>query len=230
MAGKIVFLPYCLIGIPLMLFFLGYIGQLIAALSNAVVEALHHRINHTRQSEIAHKELKSFFVTFAMLWTFIIIETVAAHYLPKKEDRLTIVDGIYFFFVSFTTIGYGDITSPMNETLFEFRLYIGLSLMSGVVNAALEFYQKFSERRAEGNREGTKVCCCRKHNNRRVEIQPEEEMVVVGNKDSQNEVELQLQVYKGYKNDGFTNEKSAHKKTESSGKEMELNTKISNGI
>ena len=184
------FFPYCIIGIPLMLFFLGDIGKLITDLSNKIVEMFHCRRNSNGETEISHKELKSFLVTFTLLWIMIIIETLFSHYLPDEESRLTMTDGIYFFFVSYTTIGYGDITSPMRQPLFEFRLYIGLSLMSGVVNSALAYYQKFSQRREERNRRGKKCCCDPKHKNGSVDIEPAEEMVVVKGTYKQKEPEV----------------------------------------
>ena len=162
-----------------MLFFLGYIGKLITDLSNKIVEILHCQRRNSGQIEISHKELKSFLVTFILLWLTIICEATFSHYLPDEKNRLTMVDGIYFFFVSFTTIGYGDITSPMQQHLFEFRLYFGLSLMSGVVNSALEYYQKFSQRRAERNRGKKKCCFCLQCKAGSVDIEPAEEMVVV---------------------------------------------------
>jgi len=177
-AGKLVFFPYCLVGIPIMLFFLGYIGKLITELSYKIVEFLHCRRNGGGQMQISHKELKSFLVTFTLLWLHIIFEAIISHYAINEKDRLTMIDGIYFFFVSFTTIGYGDITSPMKQALFEFRLYIGLSLMSGVVNSALEYYQAFSQRRNEQNR-GRKGCCCKVGHTGSGAIEPVEEMVEV---------------------------------------------------
>ena len=161
-----------------MLFFLGYIGKLITELSYKIVEILHCRRNSGGQIQISHKELKSFMVTFILLWLDIIFEAMISHYALNEEDRLTMIDGIYFFFVSFTTIGYGDITSPMKQYLFEFRLYIGLSLMSGVVNSALEYYQAFNQRRNERNR-GRKGCCCKVGHIGSAAIEPTEEMVEV---------------------------------------------------
>ena len=206
-AGKIVFFPYCLIGIPIMLFFLGYIGNLIAELSSNIVVILHCRRDSNGQRIVKHKELKSFFVTFMLLWLFIFIEALASHYLPEKDERLTMVDGIYFYFVSFTTIGYGDITSPMNQHIFEFRLYLGLSLMSGVVNSALEFYQKFNQRRAERNQGRKKCCCSGQHHAGSVDIGPAEELVVVKEQYARKDSWVPKSDSKSLNNYGFIGDK-----------------------
>ena len=144
-----------------MLFFLAYIGQLLSQLCVKIVEIFSCSRRHDGQYEIKYKEFKSFAIMFLLLWLFILFEALQSAYFPQSQTgKLRFLDGIYFYFVSFTTIGYGDITSPMDETMFEIRLYIGLSLMSGVVSSALEFYQKFSERRERAARK--KKCCCLK--------------------------------------------------------------------
>lgn len=200
-AGKVAIFPYCLIGIPIMLFFLGYIGQMISLLSSAIVKIFYWKKVRSGPYEIPHKELKSFIVVFTLLWAFILLEALTSHYLPEKdENRLSIVDGIYFFFVSFTTIGYGDITSPMDEHFFEFRLYLGLSLMSGVVNAALEFYQKVSERREERSQGRKKCCCVVQHGSGSIDVEPAEEMVIVRSEYFKRNVDEAAKDNNGYDN------------------------------
>ena len=173
-AGKIIFFPYCLVGIPVMMFFLSYIGKILSELCSRFVLLLSYLVNKTKADEVTHKELKTCFVTFILLWTWILLE--AAQNNLRTDFPLSIVDGIYFYFVSFTTIGYGDITSPMKQPLFEFRLYIGLSLMSSNVNSFLEFYQKVKAiRRQEGG-------CCRSHT-RQADIGEKDESLVITNRE-----------------------------------------------
>lgn len=163
-----------------MLFLLAYIGQLFSQLCITIVEMLSCSRRQNGQHDIKYKEFKSFAIMFLLLWLFIIFEALQSAYFPQsKTGQLRFLDGIYFYFVSFTTIGYGDITSPMDETMFETRLYIGLSLMSGVVSSALEFYQQFSERRERAAR--NKKCCCFKQGHVAEFDQSAEERVVVQN-------------------------------------------------
>ena len=202
MAGKLLFFPFILIGIPTMLFFLGYVGQLLAELCSKIVELLSCRRTHSGEYQIAHKELKSFLVIFIFLWAYILLEAMVNSYYPDPELRLSFLDGVYFYFVSFTTIGYGDITAPMTQPLFEFRLYVGLSLMSGVVSAALDLSQKIAPRRIGGDREGK--CCCKMHQ-QSCDIEPAVEMVVVQGTYTQKEANGQSKTVdtardnKGYK-------------------------------
>ncbi len=169
--GKIVFFPYCLIGVPAMLFFLGFLGKLLSKLFLAIVIKTSHMLSGTR--DVTHKELKSFIASFVFMWIWIMLEALNSHWWPGT--RLSIVDGVYFIFVSMTTIGYGDITSPMKQPTFEFRLYIGLSVMSGVVNSFLDFYRKISPRRTREN--NRRCCCCR---------EPSEVAIVITNEFADN--------------------------------------------
>eukprot|EP00794_Sanderia_malayensis_P015767 gene15767-17358_t len=194
-AGKYLLFPYCLVGIPAMLFFLAYIGKMLADISSFFVTKT--SCTATNTNSVKYKELKSFIVTFVILWAWILIEAAFLH-LQKDGSSLSFVDGVYFFFVSFTTIGYGDITSPTTQPLFEFRLYVGLSLMSATVNSFQEFYQKkISNQSASQQRKKKLCCCCPKHSAvGTAEDKKNEERIVVKGIEKQDTNHRELFTYK----------------------------------
>ena len=68
------------------------------------------------------------------------------------------VDSIYFSFVTFSTIGYGDVFPSKWSTqafYFPINTYIGLSVVAANIDCSVSFFREIYER-CRGK------CCCRK--------------------------------------------------------------------
>ncbi len=70
------------------------------------------------------------------MWFIIIIAVIGVVFKPDMLQSW--LDGIYFYFVTFTTIGFGDIIGPSAELdFYGINLFFGLSIISGVVDSFL---------------------------------------------------------------------------------------------
>ena len=78
------------------------VGDLIAAGFLTMIRRVEKRLWKTAQPK--HAEIKCTFVTFVSMIVFIII---GAEIQVHAEDW-TFVEGIYMWFITFTTVGYGD--------------------------------------------------------------------------------------------------------------------------
>lgn len=92
-----------LLGIPITLLALQSLGELIAKLVNASVRKFEKKF--LRRAEPKQVQTKSAVFLFSlMIWLMI-----ATGYTAKTKDaNWTFVEGVYFCFITFSTIGFGD--------------------------------------------------------------------------------------------------------------------------
>lgn len=112
------------IGIPITLLALKSVGELIAKLVGKVVEKFERKI--LKRLEPTRKQTKSAVILFSFMVALIITSSVLTMFL--RDWRL--LEGVYFWFVTFSTIGFGDyvlaksqrITQlPINNSVAEFN-------------------------------------------------------------------------------------------------------------
>ena len=90
------------IGIPITLLALKSVGELIAKLVSKVVEKFERKL--LKRSEPTRKQTKSAVILFSFMVALITTSSVLTMFL--KDWRL--LEGVYFWFVTFSTIGFGD--------------------------------------------------------------------------------------------------------------------------
>ena len=90
------------IGIPITLLALKSVGELIAKLVSKVVEKFERKL--LKRLEPTRKQTKSAVILFSFMVALIITSSVLTMFL--KDWRL--LEGVYFWFVTFSTIGFGD--------------------------------------------------------------------------------------------------------------------------
>ena len=100
-SGRIFCIFYALIGIPLTWMLLARLGYIISCGVCRVITGFESRFLHREPCNVG---LKSTFVTFLMAIAMILLIAAVAHY---SEDW-SFLDGIYFGFVTLSTIGFGD--------------------------------------------------------------------------------------------------------------------------
>eukprot|EP00794_Sanderia_malayensis_P015766 gene15766-17357_t len=150
--GKLLVIPYALIGIPAMLSYMAYIGSIISAIVNKLMMWVHRKCKGN--TPIKYKSVKRCFYLFVIMWICIICG--AAFFASISIFNISLIDAIYFYFVAFTTIGYGDITSPADSIdFYGLSLVVGLSVLSGLVDSVLTLSQKVKFRF-----KGLKTCHC----------------------------------------------------------------------
>lgn len=136
----------CLLGIPITLLLLNSVGAVIAKLVNTLVKKFESKI--LKREEPMNVEKKSAMILFLFMVLDIVMNALVLIHL---EDW-TFVEALYFWFVTVTTMGFGDyIPGKLNPTnisrgnsfaifigLFELVLLLGgLCIVSSVFNSIM---------------------------------------------------------------------------------------------
>lgn len=100
--GQILCIFVSLLGIPITLLAFKSIGELIAKWVNTIVTKFEKKI--LKRLEPKHKKTKGAVILFSTMISLIALNGV----LLKNQTDWTIVEGVYFWFITFTTIGFGD--------------------------------------------------------------------------------------------------------------------------
>lgn len=138
-AGQIVTIVYAIFGIPLTLLTLKSIGGGYNHLVKCVITMIENSFRGI-QPEIRNLELKVLLVNVFLLVALIFSSAIVSYY----EDKWNIRQGIYVWFITLTTVGFGEfVPLRMMEGFQPNSLIIpGLCFMSGVVDAMVEFVNK----------------------------------------------------------------------------------------
>ena len=102
-AGQILCIFVSLVGIPITLLAFKSIGELIAKWVNTIVTKFEKKI--LKRLEPKHMKSKSAVILFLTMLLLISLNGVMQMY---SQTDWTVVEGVYFWFISFTTIGFGD--------------------------------------------------------------------------------------------------------------------------
>ena len=110
-AGRTLFIFYAMIGIPLCLIFLGYVGQILSNAVDAIIGRTVHRKKRppTEQTLVLSLVILGTFVGGLILFIFF-----PALIFYGIEDW-TYGEAVYYCFVTLTTVGFGDFV-PAQET------------------------------------------------------------------------------------------------------------------
>ena len=147
---------YALFGIPLILLTLKSCGSGYNSLLKCLLTKFEKCIR--KNTEILHLELKLLLLNFFALVTVIFIAAT----ISIVKDGWNIWQGLYVWFITFTTVGFGDFipthmtTSEQPDSL----LIAGLCFMSAVVDALVAWVERLN--RCQQN-------CCRSQNNITIE-------------------------------------------------------------
>ena len=91
-----------LLGIPVTLLTLKSIGELIAKWVNTIVTKFERKF--LKRSQPKHMQTKTAVVLFSVM----VLSIVTGGLLLMRLPNWSFVEGVYFWFVTFTTIGFGD--------------------------------------------------------------------------------------------------------------------------
>lgn len=101
-AGKILCIFISLLGIPITLLTLKSIGELISRRVKVIVTKFEKKI--LKRSEPKRVQTKSAMILVALM---IVLMVECALFVTHSLDW-TFIEGLYFWFITFTTIGFGD--------------------------------------------------------------------------------------------------------------------------
>ena len=143
--GRGFFIPYALVGIPLTLVFLGFLGQILNKGVDRATKCLGRRVTFDWAQLLI--------ISAVGLVGFILIPAI----IFAVIDGWTYFEAIYFTFVSLTTVGFGDFVPTTPGTfsgLYRFSLICWLFF--GLAFIALIIAQ--TQERIENVRENVKKC------------------------------------------------------------------------
>ena len=111
-AGQILCIFVSLLGIPITLLALKSIGELIAKGINEIVTKFEKKI--LKKSEPKYVKPKSAVILSMLVVLLIAINSFA---ITARLTDWTFIEGVYFWFVTFTTIGFGDYVLPHRQRI-----------------------------------------------------------------------------------------------------------------
>lgn len=153
-----------LLGIPITMLAFKSVGELIVKWVNAIVTKFEKKI--LKRPEPIHVETKSAVILFSLMLMLLVIFGL----IVTIQTDLTLIESVYFWFVTYTTIGFGDYvpgkvhwihqlsndsssvhtkksgeekTAELFLTIFyTFFCVLGLCLVSSVLNSILEVFEQ----------------------------------------------------------------------------------------
>ena len=115
--GQILYIFVSFVGIPINMLALKSVGELIAKWINAVVRKFETKILK-RPEPLKRLQTKSAVFLFSLMMVLIVVSGVSLMHLVGWS----VVEGVYFWFVTFTTIGFGDYVSYKPQRIKELSI------------------------------------------------------------------------------------------------------------
>ena len=128
---------YALFGIPLFLVVLKDGGEVINKHITKAVKMVEKNLCRTEQPQNVKGKVLCVFV-FAMV--LCILALAAKVYSFPKNGNPTYIDALYVLFITFTTVGFGDITFEGTSRSIPMAL-LGLTLMATIINAISVWFE-----------------------------------------------------------------------------------------
>lgn len=150
--GQILTVVYCFIGLPIAMLALKTLGEIVSKMAYTVVFIVETKVLCKKTPRKV--KIKSFFITFTLMLLSLCAGGVTHIYM---EDG-TFIEGVYSWFATLSTIGYGDYiptwslmqnTEESHQTLWLVVSALSLpslallSVVSGVLNSLVEAIEEF---------------------------------------------------------------------------------------
>ncbi|XP_031553126.1 potassium channel subfamily K member 3-like isoform X2 [Actinia tenebrosa] len=145
--GRLLCVFYTLVGIPIFLYFMKSIGEVLNRGMTSLVRHLEKKV--LKRNEDKNVELKVLIGFIIALILDVSLEIIVVAQ-DKKRD-FTVIDAFYCVIITATTVGFGDLTLENELTMI-----ISLSLLSTVLDGVLCYMEKTIEEQINE----TKGCQC----------------------------------------------------------------------
>ena len=135
--GRLLSVFYALFGIPLFLVVLKDGGEIINKhITKAVIKVEKNLFRTEQPQNVKGKVL----CVFAFAMVLCILALAARVYTFPNYGNPTYIDALYVLFITFTTVGFGDITFEGTNRSIPIAL-LGLTLMSTIINAISVWFE-----------------------------------------------------------------------------------------
>ena len=135
--GRLLSVFYALFGIPLFLVVLKDGGEMINKhITKAVIKVEKTLFRTEQPQNVKGKVL----CVFAFAMVLCILALAAKVYTFPNYGNPTYIDALYVLFITFTTVGFGDITFEGTNRSIPMAL-LGLTLMSTIINAISVWFE-----------------------------------------------------------------------------------------
>lgn len=135
--GRLLSVFYALFGIPLFLVVLKDGGEIINKHITKAVTTVEKKLFRTEQPQNVKGKVLCVFA-FAMALCILAIAAKVNKF--PKYGHLTYIDSLYVLFMTFATVGFGDITFGGTSRSIPIAL-LGLTLMSAIINAISVWFE-----------------------------------------------------------------------------------------
>ena len=120
-----------------MVLLLARCGDIMTNINKILFKFLRNHLScHQSEKCVLSDSLLSALSLFALFICYLHVSII----FDKQADLdLNYVDNLYFWFVTFTTIGFGDITYDISDWEFSFMVYrlFGLALLAGIIDSII---------------------------------------------------------------------------------------------
>ena len=137
--GRVLCIFYALFGIPINILFLQFVGERMLYGEQRLVTRFEKRFLK-REGEPKYLNEKCSFLGFVLLVILLLISART----QKAIDNWTFFEGFYAYFITYTTVGFGDLIpgdnpkSAWHTAVRVTFIILGLAAMSNVINALVK--------------------------------------------------------------------------------------------
>ena len=148
--GKLFYIFFSILGIAMMMSLLKSIGTILTATNKKVYSAISKYL--FKDKRVVSVELMSVCSITTMFLIFMLLVIWHDQEIDGSE-HWKLVDTIYYWIVTFTTVGFGDVHFSLEEEinhLYEMLFYrmFGLSFLAGIIDS-IQKYMKFRRKMLE---------------------------------------------------------------------------------
>ena len=141
--GKLFYIFFSILGIVLMMTLLKSCGSILTAANKRFYALINRYL--CRNKKFISEQLMSVISIIFIFFCFMLL--VVWHDTSIREVKWSLTDTVYFWIVTFTTVGFGDVAYPLNvevEHVYELLVYrvFGLSFLAGIIDS-IQMYLKF---------------------------------------------------------------------------------------
>ena len=129
-AGKLLMIPYSMFGIAIVLAFFGLTGSILKSFILKCIDSFEKHV--LKRDQVNHKECKVLIATTILTS----MSNIVGAYIYSYTTNVDFITSIYFFYVTFSTIGFGDYNMNSVISHLDWNVLMSLFLWVGMVGTS----------------------------------------------------------------------------------------------